>query len=158
MTDSPWHEEIVLPALLRHARTVYGSAMRHALAEAGYDDIPGNGLYIIGGLALGAGGIPIGQLVRDLGITKQGAGQLVDTLVMRGYLARTPDEADRRQLIVTLTERGQAAADVQRLAREQIDTQLLTRAGEEDVARTRHTLAALIDIGREARAAREAEG
>lgn len=46
------YDEIPLPVLLRHGRNTYGSAMRKALAEAGYDDIPGNGLYIIGGLAM----------------------------------------------------------------------------------------------------------
>jgi DNA-binding MarR family transcriptional regulator len=151
MTDEiSWYAEIVTPALLRHARTTYGKAMRAALEAAGYDDIPGNGLYIIGGLAAAAGGVPISQLMRELGITKQGAGQLVDTLVARGYLQRTPDENDRRRLIVTLTERGQAAAETQSAAREEIDAALLARVGEVDVAAARRMLAALIEIHREA--------
>ena len=145
--DAPWHEQIVIPALLRHARTTYGAAMRSALAAAGYDDIPRNGLYVIGGLALGAGGVPLGQLVRELGVSKQAAGQLIDTLVLRGYLERTVDDDDRRKLNVALTVRGQAAAAAQAGAREAIDAELLARVGPEDVARTRRTLAALIDIG-----------
>src|SRR5262245_23249822 len=131
--ETPWYENVTMPALLRHARTTYGKAMRNALEAAGYDDIPGNGLYIIGGLAMGAGGVPIRQLMRELGITKQGAGQLVDTLVARGYLQRTPDEADRRQLIVTLTERGRAAAETQSAARADVDAALLDRVGVADV-------------------------
>src|ERR1700756_5649251 len=125
MENAPWHDDVVLPALLRHARTTYGRAMRAALDEAGFDDIPGNGLYIIGGLALENRDIPLRDLIRELGITKQGAGQLVDALVMRGYLSRSVDENDRRQIIVTLTERGRAAAKVQAEARERIDAQLL---------------------------------
>src|SRR6185437_5299881 len=97
---------VPLPALLRHARNAYGSAMRRALEQAGYDDIPKNGLYLIGGLALGAGDVPLAALIRDLRISKQAAGQLVDTLVSRGYLHRTTDEQDRRRLLITLTERG----------------------------------------------------
>ena len=151
MTETPWYEEIAMPALLRHARATYGGAMRRALAEAGYDDVPGNGLYVIGGLALGAGGVPLGQLVRELGISKQAAGQLVDTLVMRGYLERTVDPEDRRKLTVTLTELGRAAAQAQAAAREKIDAALLAAVGPEDIARTRRTLAVLIDIGRETR-------
>lgn len=143
---TPWYEEISIPALLRHARTTYGKAMRKALNEAGYDDIPGNGLYVIGGLALNEG-VPIGQLVRELGVSKQAAGQLVDALVLRGYLARTADEQDRRQLIVTLTERGRAAAEAQTVARRAVDAELLASVGEDDVRRTRHALAILIDIG-----------
>jgi DNA-binding MarR family transcriptional regulator len=149
MENAPWYDDVVIPALLRHARATYGKAMRRALEEAGYDDIPANGLYIIGGMALREGQITIGQLVRELGITKQGAGQLVDMLVMRGYLTRTVDENDRRQLIVSLTERGRAAAEVQADARERIDTDLLKRVGEDDVRAARRTLGTLIEMRRE---------
>lgn len=139
----------VMPALLRHARRTYGNAMRVALAHEGYDDIPANGLYIIGGLALGEGGVPISRLVHSLGISKQRAGQLVDALVMRGYLQRTPDDKDRRQLIVTLTERGHAAARTQATVRQRIDAALLARVGQSALDATRRTLIALIDLGQD---------
>ena len=146
MEESPWYDEVVIPALLRHARYTYGKAMRAALEQAGYDDIPGNGLYIIGGLALDRERIPLRQLVKQLGITKQGAGQLVDTLVMRGYLSRTVDENDRRKLNVTLTPRGQAAAEVQSAAREAIDAELIDRVGEDDIRAARRVLGTLIEM------------
>lgn len=149
--------QMVLPALLRHARATYGLAMRRALAEAGYDDLPRNALYIIGGMAMGVAGLPLGVLVRDLRVSKQAAGQLVDTLVLRGYLERTVDPADRRKLTITLTERGRAAAAVQAGVREQIDAELIARVGLEDFNRTRRTLGVLIDIGCEAGAELEAE-
>jgi DNA-binding MarR family transcriptional regulator len=139
-------EELVMPALLRHARVTYGAAMRRALIKAGYDDIPRNGLYIIGGLALGAGEAPLAQLIKELRTSKQAAGLLVDTLVARGYLRRAVDQHDRRKLTVALTERGEAAAVVQATARKKIDTELLAKVGPEDIARTRRTLAALIDL------------
>jgi len=138
-----------MPALLRHARYTYGQAMRRALAEAGYDDLPKNGLYIIGGLAVEGPGIPLGQLIEDLRISKQAAGQLVDTLVTRGYLERTVDSEDRRKLNITLTERGRAAAEAQLAARKKIDAELIACVGQEDVNRTRRMLAVLIDIGRQ---------
>jgi DNA-binding MarR family transcriptional regulator len=137
---------IPLPALLRHARTAYGSAMRGALESAGYNDIPKNGLYVIGGLALGAGDIPLAVLIRDLRISKQAAGQLVDALVSRGYLDRTVDEQDRRRLVVTLTERGRAAAATQAAARERVDAALLAKVGQQCVEQTRVALAALAEI------------
>ncbi|HZU50352.1 MAG TPA: MarR family transcriptional regulator [Sphingomicrobium sp.] len=148
MEEGPWYETVPIPALLRHARTTYGKAMRAALEAAGYDDIPANGLYIIGGLSL-SNDVPLRQLVKELGISKQGAGQLVDALVMRGYLARNVDARDRRQLIVALTERGRAAADVQREAREQIDATLRARVGDESVREARRALGALIEIDHE---------
>lgn len=150
MDETPWFEQVSLPVLLRHARATYGTAMREALEQAGYDDIPGNGLYIIGGLALEDRDIPLRQLVKELGITKQGAGQLVDSLVTRGYLSRSVDENDRRQLIVALTDRGRAAAEVQRQAREKIDRALLACVGDADVLAARRTLAVLIGMRNEA--------
>ena len=147
--DTRWYEQIPFPALLRHARQTYGRAMRSALEDAGYDDIPANGLYIIGGLALADKGIPLRQLIRELGTTKQNAGQLVDMLVLRGYLSRIVDEEDRRQLIVALTDRGRAAADVQRKARERIDAELLSRTGDDDLRAARRTLAVLVELARD---------
>ena len=134
-----------MPALLRHARVTYGRAMRQALDDGGYDDVPKNGMYVIGGLALGLD-IPLSHLIRELGISKQAAGQLVDTLVTRGYLDRRADENDRRKLVVTLTERGKAAAATQAAARKKIDAQLLAAVGPEDVERTCRTLTVLIDM------------
>jgi DNA-binding MarR family transcriptional regulator len=139
-------EQVVMPALLRHARYTYSAAMRQALAKAGFDDIPRNGLYVIGGMALGVG-IPLAQLIRELRTSKQAAGLLVDSLVTRGYLERAVDKDDRRKMIVTLTERGEAAAAVQAAARKQIDDELVARVGQDDVESTRRTLTALIDLG-----------
>jgi DNA-binding MarR family transcriptional regulator len=145
MEHTPWYDQISIPALLRHARHTYGKAMRSALEEAGYDDIPANGLYVIGGLALD-GDVPLGRLVKQLGISKQGAGQLVDTLVMRGYLSRTVDDNDRRQLVVALTDRGRAAAEIQARARDRVDAELVARVGEDDVRAARRSLGVLIEL------------
>lgn len=145
--EDDWFQQISMPALLRHARATYGTAMRGALADAGYDDIPGNGLYVIGAMSLGRD-IPLGDIIDDLGISKQAAGQLIDTLVARGYLVRAVDEADRRKLNVTLTERGVAAAAAQSAGRQTIDEALLACIGAEDISRTRRTLAALTQLGR----------
>jgi DNA-binding MarR family transcriptional regulator len=147
MKEKPYYEEVVIPVLLRHARYTYGVAMYAALTEAGYDDVPKNGLYVIGGLALNRPDVPLGQLIKELRISKQAAGQLVDTLVLRGYLKRAEDPEDRRKSNITLTEKGRAAAVIQAKAREEIDAQLLERVGQENISRTRKTLAALIDIG-----------
>jgi DNA-binding MarR family transcriptional regulator len=84
-----------------------------------------------------------------LKVSKQAAGQLVDALVLRGYLERQVDPEDRRKLTVALTERGRAAADTQTAAREAIDARLVAIAGEENVLRAKQVLAAVIGIGRE---------
>src|ERR1700761_1467874 len=144
--DNPWYETIVMPALLRGARTTYGEAMRKALAKADCEEVPPNGMYVIGGLAMGAGNAPLSVLVHQLKVSKQAAGQLVDTLVLRGYLKREVDEADRRRFTVALTERGWHAAAVQRTERERIDAELERRVGAAAMAQTRRTLGALIEL------------
>jgi len=146
MDELPWYETASMPALLRHARTTYGRAMRDALAEAGYDDLPANGLYVIGALARGE--TPLSDVIEDLGVSKQAAGQLVDTLVLRGYLDRAVDDTDRRRLTVSLTERGRAAAAAQAEGRDRIDAALTARVGADHISHTRATLAAMIDLRR----------
>ena len=103
MTQTHWFDDIAFPALLRGARATYGGAIRAALVDAGFDDVPRNGAFVIGGIA--RTGAPLGEVVKDLGSSKQAVGQLIDTLVARGYLDRSVDPDDRRRLTVTLTER-----------------------------------------------------
>lgn len=147
MTETPWYDIVAIPALLRHARNTYGSAMRQALEVAGYGDIPKNGLYVVGGLALGEQrDVPLSELIRSLRISKQSAGQLVDSLVLRGYLERREDPQDRRRLVVGLTARGRAAATVQAAARERIDARLADSIGAAQIAQLRRGLAALIAL------------
>jgi len=137
-----------MPALLHHALATYGGAMLAALGKAGYDDIPKNGLYVIGGLAL-AGDHPLSDLIGQLRLSKQAAGQLVDSLVERGYLQRDVDAEDRRRLTISLSARGRAAARVQAAARVRIDERLIERVGERNVESARRALGALIQIGKE---------
>lgn len=149
MTCEPWWADIALPALLRHARHTYGAAMRDALAEGGYDDIPGNGMYVIG--ALHHGDAPLGQIIRELRVSKQAGGQLIDALVLRDYLIRETDPEDRRKLTVALTERGKGAAEAQSEARKRVDAELLSRVGAEKAEHAREVLATLIEMAREER-------
>jgi DNA-binding MarR family transcriptional regulator len=148
--DNPWYDSLVFPALLRWARDTYGEAMRKALAEAGCDDIPPNGMYLIGGASMGAEDVPLSVMIKELKASKQATGQLVDTLVLRGYLKREPDEQDRRRFTIRLTERGWHAAAAQREAREKIDAELVARAGADAVAAARKTLGLLVEIGHRA--------
>jgi DNA-binding MarR family transcriptional regulator len=145
-TTTPWWDDVSTPALLRHARTTYGSAIRRRLAEVGCEDVPGNGIYVVG--AIDRDGSPLSEIIASLGISKQAAGQLVDTLVLRGYLDRRPDLEDRRRMTVSLTERGKQAASATREAVESIDAALTAQVGEGAVLEARRALAALIELAR----------
>jgi len=136
--------EVSLPTLLRVARQVYGGAIRRDLAIAGFDDIPESGLFVIGAIARNRTGAPLSRLIRGLGVSKQVAGQLVDTLVLRGYATRELDPEDRRRLTIAASERGRAAAQVMRATIERIDADLAARVGADAIAQTRATLQALI--------------
>ena len=152
--EQDWYAAIALPALLRAARRGYATAVQAALAEAGCDDVPRNGSYVIGAMA--QGGASLSEIIHGLGVSKQAAGQLVDTLVIRGYVTRAADPADRRRLTLTLTERGLGAAAAIRSAVRQVDADLDRRVGPEYVAHTRAALAALIEASRDPEASRQA--
>lgn len=138
-----------MPTLLRQARTAYASTMRTALTEAGYEDIPQNGLYVIGDLAAQGADFPMGRLIAALQLSKQAAGQLIDALVTRGYLQRNVDAEDRRKLTIGLTERGWVAAQVLAQARATVDAEVLARVGPHDLEGARRALLALANIGRQ---------
>jgi DNA-binding MarR family transcriptional regulator len=135
-------DEVALPALLRAARRTYGVAIRAAQLEEGFDDVPRNGSYVLGAIA--RTGTGLSEVIEALGVSKQAGGQLVDTLVARGYLERTPDTTDRRRLVVALTERGRAAAASSRAAVERVDAGLVERVGQERVVQAREALWALV--------------
>ena len=51
------------------------------------------------------------DVVASLGLSKQMASQLIDTLVLREYLERRNDPVDRRRMEVRLTGRGRTRSD-----------------------------------------------
>jgi DNA-binding MarR family transcriptional regulator len=134
-------DDVVIPALLRGARGSYGQAVRASLAEAGYDDLPRNGAFVLGGMTNHGGSAS--DMISGLGVTKQAASQLIDTLVLRGYLTRNTDTEDRRRMRIELTERGRAAATAVRTAIEAIDTELARMISPAELAGLRAGLVAL---------------
>jgi DNA-binding MarR family transcriptional regulator len=137
-------EDVPIPALLRAARGAYGHAVRDGLAEAGFDDMPRNGPYVLGGMANQGGSA--GQLIRELGVTKQAASQLIDTLVLRGYLTRESNADDRRRVTVELTERGRAAAEAVRAGVLAVDAELAGMLSTAELRGLRAGLVALTEI------------
>jgi DNA-binding MarR family transcriptional regulator len=136
--------EVGIPPLLRAARGSYGHAIRAELAAAGFDDLPRNSAYVLGGVVNHGG--TAGQLVRELGVSKQAASQLIDTLVLRGYLRRSEDPGDRRRIAIDVTERGRGAAAAVRRGVEAVDSQLAVLISAEQMAGLRAGLFALCSI------------
>jgi DNA-binding MarR family transcriptional regulator len=144
-SGAPPLERWPLPGLLRGARAVFGSVIREALADADCDDLPPNGPFVIGAIARTSA--PLSAVIRQLGVSKQAAGQLVDTLVIRGYLDRSADPGDRRRLVVRLTKRGEEAATVIRSAVDSLEAEMEEAMGHERVRVTREVLASVIRRG-----------
>jgi DNA-binding MarR family transcriptional regulator len=144
-----WYEDVSLPALLRAGRSTFGSAIRHALEQAGFDDVPPNGSFVLG--AMNRTGAPLGQIIKSLRASKQSTGQLVDTLVARGYIERSVDPEDRRRQVVHLTERGRSAAIVVRKAVDLVEADLAHRVGTDAISQARMALGALATMEAEER-------
>ena len=53
-------------------------------------------------------GLKVGELLAILGITKQSLTRVMGPLIEDGYVAQVPGQQDRRQRLLTLTEKGQA--------------------------------------------------
>jgi DNA-binding MarR family transcriptional regulator len=149
--DLGYDDEVPIPALLRAARGAYGHAVQARLVAAGFDDLPRNGPFVLGGMA--NQGAAAGDLVRQLGVSKQAASQLVDVLVLRGYLERQVDPDDRRRLTIALTERGREAAAAVQAGVEEVDGELALRLSSAQLAGLHAGLAALCAIGEAAEAA-----
>ena len=137
-------DDIVLPALLRAARGTYALAIGPRLRAAGFEDVPHNGPYVLGGMA--NHGLAPEDLIRGLGVTKQAASQLIDTLVVRGYLDRRVNPEDRRRMVLELTERGRAAAAVVEAGIKAVDIELAKVLSAEEIGTLRKGLMALFDI------------
>jgi len=133
-----------IPALMRAARGSYAQAITARLAAAGFDDLPRNGPFVLGGMA-NWGGSAAG-MIHGLGVTKQAASQLTDTLVLRGYLTRRVNPEDRRRVVIELTERGRAAAAAVSAGVAEVDARLAEAISPAELAGLRAGLAALAEI------------
>jgi DNA-binding MarR family transcriptional regulator len=135
-------EEILV--LLVRAHGGYGNTISAHLAAAGFDDLPRSGPFVLGGMA-GHRGSAV-EMIRSLGVTRQAASQLIDTLVLRGYLSREINPEDRRRMNIVLTERGRAAAAAIRAGIDQVEAELARMLTPADLAGLRAGLAALGQI------------
>ena len=142
--NGPGPLEFSTPTLMRLARGAYARSIRAQLYAIGIDDLPRNGVFILAGIDTTGG--PRQDLPADLGVSKQAVSQLIDVMVKRGYIERSPDPDDRRRIALELTERGQQVLQAANRGVETVDRQLLERVSHEQVDAMRSALLALADI------------
>jgi DNA-binding MarR family transcriptional regulator len=84
------------------------------------------------------------QLGRGLMLSSAGVTSRLDRLERRGLVARLPDPADRRGIIVELSDAGLTLVDDAVAAKTQADRQLLGRLDPKDVAALERLLRTLL--------------
>ena len=90
--------------LLAIARLRWLHWLRSALAERGFDDFRrGDGAWV---RILGEEPRGPGELAEMIGISPQAMTKMADSLERRGYVERRDDDADRRRVVLHLTDRG----------------------------------------------------
>jgi DNA-binding MarR family transcriptional regulator len=139
---SEWHH-MPMPTLMRAARGAYAQSIRAELHVVGIDNLPRNAIFILSGIDSSG---PSTEFPAELGITKQGVSLVIDTLVKRGYLERSPDADDRRRIDLTLTDRGHEAVDVATRGVEAVDHKLEERFSHEQINAAREVLIAMSEI------------
>jgi MarR family transcriptional regulator, lower aerobic nicotinate degradation pathway regulator len=108
----PARDPQALSWLLRRAVRRYAAPVAEALAGAGLADLPQRGVWAVSALAESKPGLSGRDLVARMGISKQAVSQLVESLVVLGYVARLPAPGDRRRTLLRLTARGRNAARI----------------------------------------------
>jgi DNA-binding MarR family transcriptional regulator len=137
-------DDVSIPALLRAARGAYARSIKDGLAAEGFADVPRNGPFLLGGMANRDG--TAAELITGLDVTRQAASQLIDTLVLRGYLTREVNPDDRRRITIALTERGRAAGEAIGASIRAVDGRLTERLTGAELAGLRAGLTALADL------------
>src|SRR5580658_4365373 len=100
-TPSPADTHLSIPELMRVARGAYKRAVDVQLAAGGLEDLPTASGYLLAYLASDEESIQ--ERIEGLGIKPREFRQLVDTLVLRGYITRQIDPADGN-VTLSLTE------------------------------------------------------
>jgi DNA-binding MarR family transcriptional regulator len=96
--------DVPLARLFAMAYRLLVDGLHERLAERGWDDVrPAFGFVL---LALRGGAVPLRDLPRVLGTSKQAVSQLVDAMVAAGYVERGADPGDARAKEVRLSARG----------------------------------------------------
>jgi DNA-binding MarR family transcriptional regulator len=132
-----------IPELMRVARGSYKRAADIELAAAGFEDLPTASGYLLAYLENDEDSIQ--ERIEGLGIKKRELNQLVDTLVLRGYVTRRLDPTTQAESLA-LTERGRAANEASFRGASSVDQELERRLTAAELAGLRRGLAVLGEI------------
>lgn len=101
-------EGLQVAKLIDRAYHGINRAVVRGLAARGFPDLRASHAVVF---ELVGGGARVSDMAAQAGMSKQGMAQLVAHLEASGYLQRTPDPADGRAQVVTLTARGRRSVE-----------------------------------------------
>src|SRR5262245_60624729 len=134
-------QPVDLGILLALAYQEFVRELRDHHAEHGFNDLGRSDGYVFRALANGP--LTVSELAARLGISKQGAAQIIDDMRRRGYVHRRPDPHDARAQLLLLTDRGEAALATARRFHHTYERRLIRTFGAAAVATLRTTLEAM---------------
>ena len=121
--------QVTLPWLLRRTSQRYRIAISDCLSERGFDELPQPGYWAL--MILSRGESDAGQLITEMGVSKQAVSRLVDALVTLGFVDRKPNTVDRRRSDLRLSAKGRQAADLIGEAVKTMEESLVSELGAE---------------------------
>lgn len=132
-----------LGILLNLAFGAFKDALHDALASHGFDDLGGSFGYVLRTLEPHRDGMRLTDLAAALGVTPQGTLKIVEDMVAKRYVTRSPDPDDSRVKRLRVAPRGEALLAQARAFHRRYEAQLARRHGADDVAALRRVLESL---------------
>jgi DNA-binding MarR family transcriptional regulator len=130
-----------LGLLLAKAYQEFVRDLRTSLAGQGFDDLGRSDGFVFRALAQAP--MTVSDLAARLEISKQGAGQIVEDMELRGYVQRRRDPDDGRARPVELAPRGRQALAAASTFHRKYESHLARRLGPGTVTTMRDALTAM---------------
>lgn len=121
----------------------FKDALHDHLAGHGFDDLGGSFGYVLRTLEPHGDGMSLKDLAAALAVTPQGTLKIVEDMVAKGYVARTPDAQDSRVKRLSVAPRGEALLAHARAFHRQFEARLAKRHGADALEATRRVLESL---------------
>jgi len=137
-------EALALSAVLLAAAGDLTQRINEGVVARGFEARPAWGFAFT---RLAPDGATVTELAAHLGVTKQGASQLVDEIVRKGYAERRPHPGDARARLVVLTERGWACTRAAEEAAAEAVSAWVDVLGESEVRALRERLGRIAPCG-----------
>src|SRR3954471_217159 len=129
--------------LVMGAARVVTDRLGTAVERAGVEDMRPSFGFVI--RALAERDRTLTELAELLAVTKQAAIKVVDDMERQGFVERTPDPADRRAKVLSLTDKGRRVRKAALTTSRRMEAELRRDLGDGDVDALRTVLLRLLE-------------